>query len=306
MPEPVRRDVDFVSGGVVCRAWLYLPSRTARPVPCVVMAHGFGATRDSALEPYAERFAAAGYATLVFDYRHFGASDGLPRQLLSVGRQLEDWDAAIAFVRSLEVVDPDRVALWGTSFSGGHVVRAAAKDGRIAAVSSQSPMMDGVASSIAALKSGGLWSALRFGWHGGLDLARAAMGLEPHRIPIVGPPGTLAAMTAPDAAAGFRALAPPGFVNSVAARIGLLLGLYRPGRAARHLRCPILIQICETDSVAPPRAAERAAARAGRWAEVKRYPEGHFEVYTGAPFERGVRDQLEFFARHLQARQSST
>src|SRR6478736_8002572 len=84
--------------------------------PCVVLAHGFGGTVDSGLIPYAERFSAAGLDALAFDYRHFGASDGEPRQLLSIREQLEDWAEAIAFARSLEGVDPERILLWGSSY----------------------------------------------------------------------------------------------------------------------------------------------------------------------------------------------
>ena len=90
-----RIDVEFLSHGTTCRAWLYRPQGSgpqhSAARPCVVMAHGFGATRDASLAPYAERFAAAGLAVLLFDYRHFGASDGEPRQLVSVRRQLDDY-----------------------------------------------------------------------------------------------------------------------------------------------------------------------------------------------------------------------
>src|SRR2546430_8057025 len=127
-----RRDVTFRSGDDTCAAWLYTPAGDG-PHPIVVLAHGFGAVREARLWAYAERFAAAGMAALVFDYRHFGASAGTPRQLLDVPSQLEDWAAAVAYARSLDGVDPDRIALWGTSFSRGHVVATAADDGRAAA-----------------------------------------------------------------------------------------------------------------------------------------------------------------------------
>ena len=74
--------------------------------------------REQRLDAFAERFAAAGLAALVFDYRHFGASEGEPRQLLDVKRQLTDWRSAVAYARGLAGVDGDRVAVWGTSFSG--------------------------------------------------------------------------------------------------------------------------------------------------------------------------------------------
>jgi fermentation-respiration switch protein FrsA (DUF1100 family) len=300
MAASERRDVEFRSGGDICRAWLYPPrKRLGVRVPCVVMAHGFGATREGSLAQYAERFAEDGYFALVFDYRHFGASDGEPRQLLSPKRQLEDWQSAIWFSRRIPGVDPERIALWGSSFSGGHVVAAAAKDGLVAAVSSQCPMMDGRASTMAAAAQNGLGGTLLLTWHGILDALAALFGSKPHTIPIVAPPGAVAAMNTPDSEPGYRAIMPRDFKNEVAARIILQLGSYRPGRYANKVPCPILIQICEKDSVAPASAADAAAKRAGTRAEVKRYPVGHFDVYRGEDFTRGVADQRAFFAKHL-------
>jgi len=112
------------------RSWA-AGARGAGPWLCV--------SRDARLDAYAERFVAAGLAALVFDYRHFGASAGHPRQLMDIDRQLGDWRAAIAYARSLPGIDPDRIALWGTSFSGGHVAALAAADPRIAAAISQVP-----------------------------------------------------------------------------------------------------------------------------------------------------------------------
>ena len=117
-----RREIDFRSGGKLCAAWLYAPRDAIEARPCVVMAHGFGATREMSLAPYAERFAAAGMNALLFDYRHFGASEGEPRQVLSVRRQLRDYAAALECARKLDGVDASRVAVWGTSFSGGHAL----------------------------------------------------------------------------------------------------------------------------------------------------------------------------------------
>src|SRR5688500_3720583 len=72
----LRQDVCFRSGGVSCAAWLYRPaSSSEHELPCVVMAQGFGGTREMRLWAYAERFVAAGYAVLAFDYRHFGGSE---------------------------------------------------------------------------------------------------------------------------------------------------------------------------------------------------------------------------------------
>jgi pimeloyl-ACP methyl ester carboxylesterase len=263
------------------------------------MAHGFGATRDASLEPYAERFAAAGMHVLLFDYRHFGASDGEPRQLLSVRRQLQDYAAAVHFARALSGVDPARVAVWGTSFSGGHALVTAATVPGVAAAVCQCPMMDGLAAVINILKYAGPGQVLRLTGHGLRDLALAPFG-RAHYVPTVGKPGALAVMTSDDADEGYRKLAPPGFRFEVAARIGLTAGLYRPVRHAGQVRCPVLVQVCERDSVAPVASAEQVIRLLGSRGEARRYPIGHFEPYFGAHFERSVSDQLEFLQRHLR------
>ena len=138
-----RLDVTFPSGEDTCAAWLYLPDVDG-PFPAVVLAHGWTGVREQRLDAYAERFAAAGLAALVFDYRHFGASTGKPRQLLDIKRQVADWTTAVAYARGRPEIDPARVAIWGSSFSGGHVMEIASRDPRIAAVVAQVPFADGL------------------------------------------------------------------------------------------------------------------------------------------------------------------
>jgi dienelactone hydrolase len=180
-----RTDVAFNSAGVECAAWLYRPD-AGGPHPIVVMAHGFSATRDQRLDAYAERFCAAGVAALVFDYRHFGASPGEPRQLLDIARQQADYRAAIAHVRSLGWVDPARVALFGSSFSGGHVLAVAARDALIAAVVAQCPFTDGLA-TLATLDAK---SIARVTVAALADQLGALVGRPPRYVPAVGPPGS--------------------------------------------------------------------------------------------------------------------
>ena len=295
MPVAERVDLRFESGGESCAAWLY-PSQASR-AGCVVMAHGFGGVREARLNAYAERFQRAGHTVFVFDYRHFGSSSGEPRQLISIRRQLADWRAAVAFARSLDGVDPGRVALWGTSFSGGHVLAIAARDSRIAAVIAQVPFMNGLATVAAR----GARDGLRLAMAGLRDAIGASAGRRSRYVPIVGQPGELAAMTAPGAEAGCRALFPPGFPwrNEVAARIFLATGFYMPGRHARRVRCPLLVQVADEDVITPPAPAMRAARRAPG-GELRRYSGGHFDIYLGEPFERVVADQLSFLARALE------
>ena len=297
--------VSFDSGGVRCGG-LHLRGEgdafvSAGRRPCVVMAHGFAATADSGLLPFAERFAAAGLDALVFDYRHFGCSDGEPRQLLSIGRELEDYAAAIAFARTLDGVDAARIVVWGSSFSGGHVVPVAVADAKVAAAISQVPSMDGVATMLNALRRTGAAAMARLTALALRDVLASLRGREPVLAPAVAAPGGVAFMTTPDSEPGMRAVAGPSWRNEVAARIALQLATYRPGLQADRLPCPILVQIADQDSVAPPKAAQDAAWRATGRAEVRTYPIGHFDIYTGAPFEQAVADQLHFLRRHVGA-----
>jgi alpha-beta hydrolase superfamily lysophospholipase len=112
-----RQDLVFRSGTDECAAWFYSAADNSERAPVVVMAHGLSGTRRDRLGPFAERFAAAGFAALVFDHRGFGDSGGEP-DLFHPPRQLEDWRAAIAFARSLPGVDAARVATFGSSMGG--------------------------------------------------------------------------------------------------------------------------------------------------------------------------------------------
>jgi pimeloyl-ACP methyl ester carboxylesterase len=261
-----------------------------------VMAHGLGAVRTMRLDAYAERFCEAGYACLVFDYRNFGDSEGAPRQLLDIRMQLQDWTVAVAYARTLPGIDPNRIGLWGTSFGGGHVIATAARLPGIAAVVSQCPFTDSIASlgAMSPLISARI-SALAV-----RDLIGARFGRPPVMVQTAGRPGEVALMHAPDAYPGFLGLVPDGVEmrNEVAARIGLKLLPYRPGRLAAKVPCPILFCVCETDTVAPSGPTRRYAA-AAPCGEIKLYPEGHFAIYVGDAFERVLADQLEFLERNL-------
>lgn len=292
----MRSDVTFRSGTDDCAAWLYTPQVSTGSWPIIVMAHGLGGVREHRLDAFAERFVAAGYGCVVFDYRHFGASGGAPRQLLDIAAQLDDWRAAVDFARTLDGVDAERVILWGTSFSGGHVIVTAAKDRRIAAVISQCPFTDGIASSLAANPA----TSLRLTVKAIADLAASWRGREPVTVATYGPPGSLALMTAPDVVAGVERLIPPGFEgrNDIAARFAFSIIGTRPGKHAKDVACPIFFAICEHDSVAPPGPSQRYAAQAPN-AEIRLYDAGHFDLYVDDTFETNIADQLAFLAHHV-------
>lgn len=293
-----RADISFESGGETCAAWLYRPEGEG-PHPCVVLAHGFGGTREARLWAYAERFRDAGIAALVFDYRYFGDSSGEPRQLISVKRQHEDWRAAIACARSLDGIDPDRIAIWGTSYSGGHVVQLAAEDERIAAAISQTPFSTG----ISALAATSPKESLRLTAAGLLDGLAALTGSEPHRIPIVAKPGRGGAMTQPGSYEGYMALfddSDAELRNEFCARAALTLANYSPAHKAPKVACPLLVLVMADDAVTPAEGARRMAERAPRGELIDYGPgAGHFAIYVGEAFERTIVDQIEFLQRTL-------
>ncbi len=140
-----RSDHWIPADGARCAAWYYAPEGIASP-PLVVMAHGLGGTRHMRLDAYARQFAAAGIAALVFDYRGFGDSEGTVRQIVDVRQQLADWRSALAYARAELPVDTARIAIWGTSFGGGHVLSIAAEDHALAGVVAQCPFVDGPSS----------------------------------------------------------------------------------------------------------------------------------------------------------------
>jgi alpha-beta hydrolase superfamily lysophospholipase len=253
----------------------------------VVMAHGLSGTRRDGLGPFAERFAAAGMAALVFDHRGFGDSEGEP-DLFEPKRQLVDWRAAIAFARSLSGIDPERVATFGSSMGGGNALAAAAGDPGVAAAISQVPFLDIVTQ---AHRSPPRVTAR--------TLRAAVIG---RHLPAVGQPDEAAPINAPDAEAGWRRVVANGedsrWRNRVSSR--WLLGRpFRPVRHASSLRCPWLVCVGEADQVARPGPAIAAARKAPR-GELRTYPGvDHFDVYDGPAHEALVADQLDFLRRHL-------
>jgi len=297
-------ETGFDSHGTRCAAWYLEAGSDAltgpRGRPCVVMGHGFGATRDAGLLPFAERFAEAGADVLVFDYRGYGTSGGTPRQNVWHVRHREDYHAAIAHVRELPGVDADRIVLWGSSYSGGHVVPVAAKDGQVAAVISQGAAMDGLAALLEIGRYAGVGQLLRLTRHAVVDIVGSLLGRPPHLIPVVGPPGSLAAITAEGAETGYRSIMGPTFRNEMCARGALLIPLNRPVTAASKLRAPIFLVVAADDNIAPPSAVRAVAAKAGAGSEILELPSGHFDIYSGEMFERSCSAQVAFLRRTLR------
>lgn len=297
-------DTSFVSHGDRCAAWHLTAGSDAltgpRGRPCVVMAHGFGATRDCGLLPFAERFAAVGCDVLLFDYRGYADSQGQPRQDVNHWRHRQDYHAAVAAARGLPGGDPERIVVWGTSYSGGHVVAVAARDNRIAAAISQGAAMDGLKALLGVGEgSGGARKMLALGRGMATDLLGAARHKDPRHVPVVGPVGSAAVISAPGAEEGYRKIEGPWFRNEMCGRGLARVAVNRPVTLASKVRCPLLLVVAARDNVAPAESVREAGRRAGALAEVVEYDCSHFDIYTGDLFERSVAAQVDFLRRRL-------
>jgi pimeloyl-ACP methyl ester carboxylesterase len=293
----VRNDLRFPCGVTLCAGWLFLPAAPAR-APVVVMASGFAGTRDIALPWFAERFAAAGFAVFVFDYRNFGASGGAPRQLLNPWQQLDDWSAALAFVRKRDDVDATRIALWGSSMGGGHALIAAARDGHVRGVFAQAPLVD---TSVEAQTNyfGAIWlvRVILTAW---ADLVAESLGRGPVMMPVIARAGDFGMIVDDAAHAAFERLVERGstYRDEIAAHSVWTFDEYDPARLATPLEVPVLLVASRTDRLVPFEVVLRFAA-AHPQVRVETFEGDHFDVYSSPARERAADLATAFFTERL-------
>lgn len=295
-----REEITFRSGKAHCSAWHYRGSNGA----CVVMAGGAGVTRGPATDRFAARFHSAGYSVLAFDHRHLGASGGTPRHVVRIPEQLADWQAAIERAASLPGVAADKIAGWGFSLGAGHLLRLAARtmdQHHLAAVIAQAPLADGAVSSPRALRHETAGVLASFPVIALRDVARGLAGREPLTVPLAGPRGAVAMLTTPDAIDCDRALNPgnayPDWQQIIAARSVVPIALYRPGRTASRISCPLLAVISASDQSVLAGPALKAARRAPR-GEILQIDGAHYAAFLDQ-HETVVTAELEFLRRHL-------
>ena len=304
-PYTIQR-VSFGSGGTVLVGRLYLPKSVSEPIAGVVLAHGFSATMDWIVPAFAETFAEGGLAALIFDYRHLGLSGGEPRQLIDSRRQREDLRHAVAFLRSRPEVDGTRVALWGTSLGGAHVIDVAAEDPAVAAVVANAPAID----MFRGIRGRHVPAHMRLGavrgckamaslvWAASVDAARGALRLPPSFLPVYGQRGQ-AVFWDPSLAPLFSDLESRSISwrNEITPRFLFKAPRYRRG-ALRRLTAPLLVTVARDDEVISTPFIEKVVADAPRY-EVHQYPARHFDMYHGSLRDELATDHLRFLQCHL-------
>ncbi|MEV0028273.1 alpha/beta fold hydrolase [Nocardia sp. NPDC050793] len=299
MPATIPTErVDFHSRGIRCAAWLTLPAGEG-PHPAVVLVHGLGATHDMMLAQYEQHFAAAGIATLAFDYRNTGDSDGQPRQHISTREQCRDVDAAMARLAGHPDIDRGRVGLWGTSLGGMNVIRVAAVRDDVAVAVVQCPIVHGPG----AARRLGVLASLRLAPAIAADLVRRATRRGRRYVPITGPPGGFAMITVAGAEAGWNSTVPPGvrFDNRIAASDALAMVTTSAIRQARNVNAPLLVCVCDRENLMDPRYAALVAQRAPRGV-ARHYDSDHFDIYHPPLVGRVLADQTAFLKEYLDVR----
>jgi fermentation-respiration switch protein FrsA (DUF1100 family) len=296
----MRSDVELDAEGVLLRGWMYRPDAVDGDVPVVVMAHGFSAVKEMYLDAYAERFVSAGLAALVFDNRNFGASDGQPRQEIDPWAQVRDYRHAITFVSQLPGIRADRVGIWGSSYSGGHVIVVAAIDRRVRAVVSQVPLISGWRNVLRLVRAD-LIAQYRAMFDADRE-ARAA-GKEPQLVPVVNDdPLGPAALPTPDSFEWFTrtgAERAPAWRNEVTLRSVEMLTEYEPGIYVERIApTPLLMVVGAEDHLT---VVDEALAAYNQAREPKRLvllPGGHFDAYT-TDFDKAAGAAADWFSEHL-------
>lgn len=296
--------VEFESCGATLRGRFYRPGGRRKPVPAVVMAHGFSATITMTTDRYAEAFARAGLAVLLYDHRNFGRSGGEPRFEINPWVQARGYRDALGFAATVPGVDDRRLALWGDSFSGAVVLVVAGVDLRVAAVVAQVPATG--RDPAPADPDGRSYEALRETLLHGDVTAGPAETIGP--LPVVSAdqihaPSLLTPIQAYRWFIEYGGRFGTGWENRATRVTPATPAPFHAGLAAPHIRCPVLIQLSPDDEMpgAAPSVARAVAAAIPPPKEIVEIDGGHFGLlhYPSRWFDQASAAQTAFLARIL-------
>ena len=296
-----RRDIEFDAEGVTLRGWFYPAEGASGAAPTIVMAHGFSAVKEMYLDAYAEVFAAAGLNALVFDNRNFGASDGEPRQEIDPWAQVRDYRHAITYAGTLPESD-DRIGVWGSSYSGGHVLVVAAIDRRVKAVVCQVPMVSGH-DNFRALVRADLIAGFQDMFND--DRAARFRGDPPVMVPVVAEdPAAPCALPTRDSWEWFSETGKtraPSWRNEVTLRSVEMFSEYEPITYLPYISpTPLLMQPAIGDHLTPCDLAVAAYEKAREPKKLNILPGGHFDAYVKG-FDDSSGPARDWFVQHLGA-----
>jgi uncharacterized protein len=295
------KDISFTTtDGTTLRGWHYTPDTSGKH-PTIIMAHGFSAVKEMYLDKYAEHFARAGLASVVYDNRNFGASDGVPRQEIDPWQQVRDYSDAVTFAQSLDQTDPERIGVWGSSYSGAHVLVVAAIDRRVKCVVSQVPAISG-SEGFRRLVRADFIAPLQAQLHA--DRANRAAGGAPAMVPVVAEdPTAPSALPTADSYKWFTETAAaraPSWRNEVTLRTIEYAFGYEPGAYIGLISpTPLLLIVAVKDHLAVSDLAIAAYERAFEPKRLVLLPGGHFDAYKEA-FDQSAGPACDWFREHLR------
>lgn len=284
-----RQDVTIPANGIELAGWFYPAGQGVEAAPIVVMSHGLSAIRRMNLDAVARDLNAAGLAVLLYDHRSFGDSGGSPRQEADPWAQVRDMRDAISFARTLPGVDPARLGIWGTSYSGGHVLTVAALDRRVKAVVSQVPFTHGE-------RTFGSWvpekARARLMQRFMDDRAARYAGAEPETVP--------AAIEGTETAEWVAETDVEGkYVNALTLRSLEMLREYEPHSfVSRIAPTPLLMVIAENDTQTPTAWQKEAFALAEEPKQMLALPCRHYDPYSSHR-EAAAGAARDWFLKHL-------
>jgi uncharacterized protein len=299
----MRMDVEFkTEDGVTLRGWHYRPDRGAGPWPTIVMAHGFSAVKEMYLDRFAEAFAGAGLAALVFDNRNFGASEGAPRQEIDPWQQIDDYRDAISYALTRPDTDGARIGVWGSSYSGAHVLVIGATDRRVKCVASQVPLISGYRNARRLIRADMIAAVEAMCAQ---DRLKRYRGEPPATLPVVSEdPAGPAALPTPDSWHWFTETGrtrAAGWKNEVTLRsVELFMG-YEPGAYIELISpTPLLMVVALGDHLTVADEALGAYERARQPKRLVTLKGGHFDAYV-ADFDAASGAARDWFREHLVA-----
>jgi fermentation-respiration switch protein FrsA (DUF1100 family) len=305
----MREHVTFLSEGLNCAGWLYMPDdlQDGENRPAIVMAHGFSALKEMHLDNFAQKFEEAGFVVLAFDYRYFGDSEGEPRGHLIPAEQHQDYKNAITWISLRAEVDPDRIGIWGSSYSGGHVLHLAAFDRRIKAAVAQVPLVNGWGNAQRLMRSDVFDEFLGALAH---DRAQRYVGEESAKVPVVAPEGEPSALPTPESYEWFTQLGEtvaPNWRNEVSLESMEAFLEYDPAGSIHLISpTPLLMVVAEKDTLTPTDMAIAAYERALEPKKLVILEGGkHFDAYTGPGLSQSAPPAVEWFERHLMGRKKA-
>ncbi|EGN92828.1 hypothetical protein SERLA73DRAFT_190547 [Serpula lacrymans var. lacrymans S7.3] len=291
--EPLK--ITSIQENVKLDVWFYRPDKPG-PYPVVVAGHGLTVIKDAGYAAFAQQWAeGAGWASLIFDYRGFGDSDGEPRNVVGFESQLQDYRSVIEWASSQADFIAEKIVVMGSAWSGLQVADLVVNDGRLAGGMAHCPVLDARATVTSVLPRPKLlfWACI--------DYLRGKLGFRPIFLRAVGKPGEFAVLNSPSSYAGFTSMFAQGRTpfdrapNLISPRFITEALSCRPGLALKKALCPMLVVSAEEDDIVPIGITRDIVANADKRVKLVNIRCGHYEIMAGGKgYEANINAQINF------------